>query len=162
MLAGANPFARESALASMNAVANDELPSLAVVRKDLPTALVKLVESLLSKTPEARPESSTKALESFLSIGLIEKHRPPDRLLPPTSHDSQKGSQGSGKSTLGNDPGPLKGNTSSWKKEGKDKNKTEQSEGEDGLPPWIKVLIAVISILFILGLMALLLRRWVS
>ena len=68
MLAGANPFARNSAVASMNAVAYEDPPQLMTVRRDLAPPLVTLVESLLSKDSAHRPASAAAVLEVILGM----------------------------------------------------------------------------------------------
>ena len=54
MLAGRSPFKGEYELAVIYSIVNEEPPSLATVRPDAPTALVRLVEKALSKDPKDR------------------------------------------------------------------------------------------------------------
>lgn len=164
MLAGANPFARESAVASMNAVAHDVLPSLSLVRKDLSLGLVRLVESLLAKTPADRPESSAKALEAFLSLDIQGKQAPSlEELLPPPSpiskHDSKAtfSAKGSGTKLAGSNP-------QFGEKPPNQQGQTKQTpvQKQKKIPDWLTVGILTFSVVLVLGLMAVLLRKWLG
>jgi len=161
MLAGANPFARESAVASMNAVAHDVLPSLSLVRKDLPSGLVRLVESLLAKMPAERPESASSALDAFLSIDLLGKRNVHlDELLPtstPTSKSDSKAGpsvKGSGPKVARPEEEPASIHQAYVQKKGILKEKP--------VPDWLKVGIITFSVIFSLFLMAVLLRKWLG
>jgi serine/threonine protein kinase len=164
MLAGANPFARESAVASMNAVAHDVLPSLSLVRKDLPLGLVRLVESMLAKTPADRPESAAKALEAFLSIDLQGKQAPSlEELLPPPSPISKRDSKanlsekGSGTKLASSNP---QFGEKQINRQGEAKQRPVQKGKQ--IPDWLKGGILTFTVVLVLGLVALLLRKWLG
>lgn len=161
MLAGANPFARESAVASMNAVAHDVLPSLTLVRKDLSLGLVRLVESLLAKSPEERPESASKALEAFLSIdiqgkqnGHLEELLPPS--LPVPKSESKAGSSGR---VSGPKLASFEGKRASPRQVPEQKNELLKDKF---IPDWLKVGILTFSVILFLCVVAILLRRWLG
>jgi serine/threonine-protein kinase len=54
MLTGVSPFARDSAIASINAVVREEPPRLREVKPDLPCGLEKIVYRCLQKDPNRR------------------------------------------------------------------------------------------------------------
>jgi outer membrane biosynthesis protein TonB len=56
MLAGHPPFQAENPLAVMDMHRSAPLPDLATLRPEVPRRLVRLVERLMTKTPEDRPE----------------------------------------------------------------------------------------------------------
>jgi serine/threonine protein kinase len=161
MLAGANPFARESAVASMNAVAHDVLPSLSLVRKDLPLGLVRLVESLLAKSPMERPESASKALDAFLSIDLQGKQNVHlEELLPPSppvpKSESKSGSSGR---VSGPKLASFEGERASPRQVPEQKNEILK---DNSVPDWLKVGILTFSVILSLCVVAILLRRWLG
>ena len=57
-LAGRNPLRRENSMATLEAVRDPQIPTLGVVRPDLPRDVVDLVHRILSPDRDQRPESA--------------------------------------------------------------------------------------------------------
>ncbi|MSU63161.1 MAG: serine/threonine protein kinase [Pedosphaera sp.] len=58
MLSGKRPFKRDTSIATMAAIMNDEAPDLADDKPDLPPALSRIVHRCLEKNPENRFQSA--------------------------------------------------------------------------------------------------------
>lgn len=70
MLAGEPPFDGENAMAIAVKHVKDEPESLAAVRPDLPIELVELVEKMMAKSPDARPQTAGALLKAIKAIKL--------------------------------------------------------------------------------------------
>jgi urea transport system substrate-binding protein len=68
MLAGDSPFARASAIASLHAVVNLQADSIGKRVPGLPAPLVQLVDRLLSKNPDERPNSAIEVANALRDI----------------------------------------------------------------------------------------------
>ena len=68
MAAGRHPFQCDSVPATLHKIVYDPPPPLAEVRSGLPIALVSLVNSLLEKRPENRPQRALDVLDSLRSV----------------------------------------------------------------------------------------------
>jgi len=70
MLAGEPPFDGENAMAIAVKHVKDEPESLAGIRPDAPTELIELVEKMMSKPPESRPQNAGALLKAIKGIKL--------------------------------------------------------------------------------------------
>jgi urea transport system substrate-binding protein len=68
MLAGDSPFARASAIASLHAVVNQPAESIGKRVPGLPAPLVQLVDRLLSKNPDERPNSAIEVANTLRDL----------------------------------------------------------------------------------------------
>jgi serine/threonine protein kinase len=93
LLAGCNPFRRDSRVETLHAILHDEPPELSTVVAALPPALERIVDRCLAKDPEARFHSAHDlafALESLSGasdptgsgVGLHGRHRSLPAFLP--------------------------------------------------------------------------------
>ncbi|MFN8179750.1 MAG: serine/threonine-protein kinase [bacterium] len=67
MLAGANPFRRESAIGTLNAILNEVPPPLDTKARGIPDGLAEIVAKATAKSPDAR-YASAREFESALAI----------------------------------------------------------------------------------------------
>ena len=68
MLAGDSPFARASAIASLHAVVNQQAESIGRRVPGLPAPLVQLVDRLLAKNPDERPNSAIEVANTIRDL----------------------------------------------------------------------------------------------
>jgi serine/threonine-protein kinase len=64
-LSNRSPFQRENALATLEAVRGAQLPSLAILRPELPAEVCELVHRALDPDPEHRPDSARTLYEAL-------------------------------------------------------------------------------------------------
>lgn len=98
MLSGRAPFEADSAMTVMMMHINDPVPNLALLRPDIPPALVAIVNKCLAKNPAARFQTAGEMAVALrqpfkMSIGgpppapieatVIEKTLPPTPIIPP-------------------------------------------------------------------------------
>ena len=86
MLSGQRPFKRDTAIATMAAIMNDEPLDLSVIQPDLPLALSPIVRRCLEKQPERRFQSASDlafALESIHDYPAVASQRCPLRSSKP-------------------------------------------------------------------------------
>src|SRR5207248_566194 len=69
MASGERPFQGEDPLALLAALAYDPVPPLTELRPEVPDGLCELVQRLLAKKPEQRPESAQAVAEELASFG---------------------------------------------------------------------------------------------
>lgn len=91
MVSGERPFSGSSLVLTMAQVCSEEHRSLALVRSDLPSELVSLVDRLLQKKPEHRPQSAREVAAILSQIAGIP--------LP------ERGASSAGRFTAGSDGG---------------------------------------------------------
>jgi hypothetical protein len=77
LLAGANPLRGETPAETLSNVAAGRLPSLAMLRPDLPEELVGLIDAACAARPAARPEAAelSLALAGLLKSGCLRAQR---------------------------------------------------------------------------------------
>jgi hypothetical protein len=68
LLAGKNPFQRETILSTLGAVGFDDVPPVHAVRPDVPAAVSAFVARLMSKSPDDRPADAAAALRELAAI----------------------------------------------------------------------------------------------
>ena len=72
MLTGASPFKRRSALATMNAICDEDAPSLEAAVPEAPSVLVSLMRQLLAKDPGDRPAGGAPEVVELLRQARVE------------------------------------------------------------------------------------------
>jgi hypothetical protein len=119
---------------------------------------------MLAKSPADRPESAAKALEAFLSIDLQGKQAPSlEELLPPPSPISKRDSKanlsekGSGTKLASSNP---QFGEKQINRQGEAKQRPVQKGKQ--IPDWLKGGILTFTVVLVLGLVALLLRKWLG
>jgi serine/threonine-protein kinase len=70
MLAGAPPFDGENALAVAVQHINEQAKGLGAIRPDVPTALIDIVEKMICKKPEERPQNAKQLLKELRKIKI--------------------------------------------------------------------------------------------
>jgi serine/threonine protein kinase/tetratricopeptide (TPR) repeat protein len=85
MLTGSRPFQGDDTPATLQAVLYDEPEPPAALRSGLPDALGRVVEKLLSKTPDGRYQSTDDLLEDLRAVELGEAPLVATREPPPTT-----------------------------------------------------------------------------
>lgn len=73
MLAGTNPFRRETPLATLGSILHDHPPRIETVAAGVPAGLAQLVNECLEKDPERRPSSAREILRRLESSGAIDR-----------------------------------------------------------------------------------------
>src|SRR5262249_56209160 len=61
LLAGANPFAADRFSATLKRIATVEPPAVGALRAEVPAGLSRLIEGLMAKAPQDRPETGRDA-----------------------------------------------------------------------------------------------------
>ena len=68
MLSGKSPFERDSIMATLISLAVDEVPPTATLRPGIPRELAQLIDRLLLKSPDQRPQSAQEVLTAVTAI----------------------------------------------------------------------------------------------